>query len=166
MSEQRVAKNKVVTFTYHIKDESGAIQEQSDIPMSYLHGGDDRIFPAVMQAMEGKAEGDEVEVVLTPAEGFGEYNPEITYIDKVDNVPPEFRQIGAEAEFRNENGETMNMTVVSMDNGEIKLDGNHPFAGKTMTFKVYIKVIRDAAEEEIRTGKVVTVDGPDLSSMH
>ena len=119
-----------------------------------------------MAAMEGKSEGDEVEIVLTPEEGFGTYNPEITYTDKIDNVPPEFRQIGAEAEFRNESGETITMTVVSMNNGEIKLDGNHPFAGKTMTFMVKIIAIRDAAEEEIRTGKVETGDGPDLSTMH
>lgn len=165
MSEQCVEKNKVVTFTYIIMDESGSVQEQSDIPMSYLHGGDDRIFPKVMSAMEGAKEGQQIEIILPPEEGFGEYNPEITFSDKIENVPPEFQQVGAEAEFKNDAGETMTMTVVSVDNGEVKLDGNHPFAGKTMTFKVTIKAIRDAAEEEIRTGTVVT-DGPDISTVH
>ena len=165
MSEQCVEKNKVVTFTYIIMDESGGVQEQSDIPMSYLHGGDDRIFPKVMSAMEGAQEGQQIEVILPPEEGFGVYNPDITFSDKIDNVPPEFQKIGAEAEFKNDAGETMSMTVVSVDSGEVKLDGNHPFAGKTMTFKVTIKAIRDAAEEEIRTGKVVT-DGPDIGAIH
>ncbi len=165
MSDQIVEKNKVVTFTYIIMDESGSVQEQSDIPMSYLHGGDDRIFPAVMAAMEGRKAGETVEIVLPPAEGFGEYDASLTYRDKIENVPPEYRQIGAEAEFRNETGESMNMTVVKVENGEVMLDGNHPFAGKTMTFKVKITAIRDAADEEIRTGQVVT-DGPDLSTTH
>ncbi|HFQ13549.1 MAG TPA: peptidylprolyl isomerase [Gammaproteobacteria bacterium] len=163
MAEQRVGKNKVVTFTYLIMDETGQVQEQSDIPMSYLHGGDDRIFPAVMQAMEGREVGETVEIVLPPKEGFGEYDPTLTYRDRIENVPPEFRRIGAEAEFRNDAGESVTMTVVKMENGEIMLDGNHPFAGKTMTFKVNITAIRDAAEEEVRTGKVVT-DGPDLGT--
>lgn len=165
MSEQVVTKNKAVTFTYIILDESGSVQEQSDIPMSYLHGGDDRIFPAVMEAMDGQKVGDKVEIILPPKQGFGEYDAELTYRDKIDNVPPEYRQIGAEAEFKNETGETMKMTVVKVENGEVMLDGNHPFAGKTMTFKVRITAIRDAAEEEIRTGKLVT-DGPDLSTTH
>ncbi len=165
ISEQVVEKNKVVTFTYIIMDENGSVQEQSDIPMSYLHGGDDRIFPAVMTAMEGHTVGEQVEIVLPPKEGFGEYDASLAYRDKIDNVPPEYRQIGAEAEFRNETGETVKMTVVKLENGEIMLDGNHPFAGKTMTFKVIITAIRDAADEEVRTGKVVT-GGPDLSTTH
>ncbi|MDH5572140.1 MAG: peptidylprolyl isomerase [Gammaproteobacteria bacterium] len=165
MAEQRVEKNKVVTFTYIIMDETGSVQEQSDIPMSYLHGGDDRIFPKVMSAMEGAQEGQTIEIVLPPEDGFGKYNPDITFTDKIENVPVEFQQIGAEAEFKNSAGESMSMTVVSVSNGEVKLDGNHPFAGKTMTFKVTIKAIRDAADEEIRTSKVV-IDGPDMSSMH
>ncbi len=163
--DQVVKKNKVVTFTYIILDEGGSVQEQSDIPMSYLHGGDDRIFPAVMAAMDGHQEGDKVEIVLPPKEGFGEYDASLTYRDKISNVPPEYQQIGTEAEFKNETGETVKMTVVKLENGEIMLDGNHPFAGKIMTFKVSITAIRDAADEEIRTGKVV-IDGPDLSTTH
>ncbi len=165
MSEQRVEKNKVVTFTYVIMDESGSVQEQSDIPMSYLHGADDKIFSAVMRAMEGHQVDDRVEVVLPPKEGFGEYDTSLTYRDKIENVPPEYQQIGAEAEFRSDTGESMNMTVVKIENGDVILDGNHPFAGKTMTFKVNISDIRDAAEEEIRTGKLVT-DEPDLGTAH
>ncbi|HEB86764.1 MAG TPA: peptidylprolyl isomerase [Gammaproteobacteria bacterium] len=165
MSGQRVEKNKVVTFTYIIMDESGNVQEQSDIPMNYLHGADDKILPAVMQAMEGHEVDDRVEIVLPPKEGFGEYDASLTYRDKIENVPPEYQQIGAEAEFRSDTGETMKMTVVKIENGEILLDGNHPFAGKTMTFKVNISAIRDAAEEEVRTGKLVT-DGPDPGTTH
>ncbi len=165
LSEQVVEKNKVVTFTYMIMDESGSVQEQSDIPMSYLHGADDRMFPAVMAAMEGHRVGGQVEIVLSPKEGFGEYDPSLTYQDKIENVPPEYRQIGTKAEFRNDAGETVSMTVVKVENGEVLLDGNHPFAGKTMTFKVNISAIRDAAEEEIRTGKLVT-DGVDVGTTH
>jgi len=165
LSEQVVEKNKVVTFTYMIMDESGSVQEQSDIPMSYLHGADERMFPAVMAAMEGHRVGDQVEIVLSPKEGFGEYDPSLTYRDKIENVPPEYRQIGVEAEFGNDAGETVSMTVVKVENGEVMLDGNHPFAGKTMTFKVNISAIRDAAEEEARTGKLVT-DGADVGTTH
>ncbi len=165
MSGQCVERNKVVTFTYIIMDENGSVQEQSDIPMNYLHGADDKMFPAVMQAMEGHRVGDKVEIVLPPEDGFGEYDPNLTYRDKIENVPPEYQHIGAEAEFRSDTGGSMKMTVVKIENGEIVLDGNHPFAGKTMTFKMNISAIRDAAEEEIRTGKLVT-DGLDSGTTH
>ena len=46
------------------------------------------------------------------------------------------------------------MTVKSIENEEIFLDGNHPFAGKTMTFRVTEKDIRDTTAKEIGAGLV------------
>ncbi|WP_455216827.1 FKBP-type peptidyl-prolyl cis-trans isomerase [Kaarinaea lacus] len=155
MSDEIISTNKVVTLTYIIFDGEGHVQEQSDIPISYLHGNpNNAMFPKVAEGLEGHKVGDQVEITLSPEEGFGIYDPEKTYSDVIDNVPPEFRHIGAQAEFQNEAGESLTMTVVSMENGMIKLDGNHPFAGKTMTFKITIKNIRDATLDEIGTGKI------------
>jgi len=64
MSEQRVEKDKVVTLTYTIRDESG-LCEKSDYPVSYLHGSPDSpMFPKIEKALEGLKVGDEVEVTL------------------------------------------------------------------------------------------------------
>ena len=105
---------------------------------------------------------DEVEVSLSPAEGFGEHDPNLTFSDAIDNVPPEYRHIGAEATFENEDGESITMTVVKMEDGKIMLDGNHPFAGKTVTFKLRVKEIRDATEAEVGSGEVAQQDTPVL----
>lgn len=157
MDEQRVENHKVVTFTYLIKDEQGNLQEQSDIPMSYLHGVDTAMFPKIAEALEGSKEGDVVEITLSPEEGFGVHNPDLTFTDKIENVPTEYRHVGAEAMFQNDEGETMTMSVIKMDKGEIMLDGNHPFAGKTMYFKITVQGVRDATADEVGSGKV---DGP------
>jgi len=154
VSEDTVTSNKVVTLTYMIYDETG-IQEQSDLPISYLHGENHTMFPKIAESLEGKKIGDKVEVELSPEEGFGVRDENKTYSDLVDNVPPEFQQIGSEAEFQNEVGEKITMTVVKIENGKIFLDGNHQFAGKKMTFKITITDIRDATEEEIAEGKVL-----------
>jgi FKBP-type peptidyl-prolyl cis-trans isomerase SlyD len=36
------------------------------------------------------------------------------------------------------------------------VDGNHPFAGKTVTFKVKVAEVRDATAEELKTGQPIT----------
>lgn len=162
MSEQKVEDNKVVSVTYVIVDETGAVLEQYDMPISYVHGPNSNMYPKVAQALEGASEGDEIEVTLSPAEGFGERDPSLTFSDALDNVPPEYRHLGAEATFQNEQGETVTMTVVKIENGKIELDGNHPFAGKSVTFKLRVKEIRDATEAEVGSGEVAPGSNPVL----
>jgi FKBP-type peptidyl-prolyl cis-trans isomerase SlyD len=162
MSQQKVEENKVVSLTYVIVDETGAVLEQYDLPISYVHGTYSNMYPKVADALEGAKVGDEIEVTLSPTEGFGERDPSLTFSDDVENVPPEYRHLGAEATFQNEEGESVTMTVVKLENGKIMLDGNHPFAGKTVTFKLRVKEIRDATEAEVGSGEVAQSDNPVL----
>ena len=150
-----VENHKVVSFTYSILSEKGEVEEQNDVPMEYVHGADDRVFPLVVEAMEGAKIGDTKEIILEPLDGFGIYDENKTYRDKVENVPPEYRSVGAEATFKNGDGQELKMKVVSVENGEVFLDGNHPFAGRTMTFKITVKAIREATTEELASGKVI-----------
>jgi FKBP-type peptidyl-prolyl cis-trans isomerase SlyD len=160
ISSQVVADRKVVTFTYVILDSAGYVLEQSDLPMSYIHGVDGKMFPKVERGISGAAEGQEVEVSLTADEAFGPHDPELTFTDAIDNVPPEYRRIGAEAMFQNEAGETMTMLVTQIANGQITLDGNHPFAGKDLVFRIAVVGVRDATAQELQTGEVVDLSGP------
>ena len=55
--------------------------------------------------------------------------------------------IGAKPIFQNEQGETLEMTVTKIENDEITVNGNHPYAGKTMRFVVTVVGVRDANED-------------------
>lgn len=154
MSDQVITAQKVVTFTFMILNENGEVVEQSDLPMSYIHGVDGKMFPQVEAALEGARVGDEVSVTLTPEEGFGPHDPSLSFSEKIENVPPEYQRLGAEAMFQNEAGETLTMTVTRIEDGIVTLDGNHPFAGKTMTFRIKVHAMREATREEIGTGEV------------
>jgi FKBP-type peptidyl-prolyl cis-trans isomerase SlyD len=122
------------------------------MPVSSLHGGRGDIFPQVERALEGHAVGDRVEVTLAPDEAFGPHRPELTFTDDLANAPAEVRQLGAEVEMHNDLGETKTFVVSRIEDGRLTLDGNHPLAGKTITFKVIVTDIRDATGEEARRG--------------
>ena len=47
----------------------------------------------------------------------------------------------------------MTFVITAIDNGVASLDGNHPLAGQTLIFEVEIQAIRNATDEELRTGK-------------
>ena len=149
---QIVAKHKFVSFTYVITDTEGDLLERSDLPMSYVHGSDAGLFIPIEQALEGLRVGDSVDVTLTPEQGFGPHDPDLTFTDDIDNVPPEYRFVGAEVEFENEGGESRKFTVSHIQDGKLTVDGNHPFAGKTLVFTVNVIAVRDATPDEIVNG--------------
>ncbi|MGD8743019.1 MAG: peptidylprolyl isomerase [Granulosicoccaceae bacterium] len=148
-----IGKDKLVTLTYTIQNELGETIEQNDLPVSYVQGAGSQLLPILERNLEGKQAGDTVEVMVSPEEGFGEYDPNLTFKDKLDNVPPEYRQVGAQAEFQNENGDSKTFTVTKIANGRLTLDGNHPLAGKNIKFTVRILEVRDATAEEIAQGQ-------------
>ena len=152
MSEPVVTKHKVVAITYSIIDESGVILEQSDIPLYYVHGGPNDMFPDIEAALDGCTLGDQLEVVLPPEKAFGYHDPAMTFTDDIANVPPEFRRLGAEVEMQNDRGETRTFFVSKIEGDKLTVDGNHPFAGKTLTYAVTVADIRDATEEEKQKG--------------
>ena len=158
--EDIVTAQKVVTFTYSITDPQGNVLEQSDMPMSYIHQVDGKMYPSAEKAMDGKTIGDEISVSISPEEGFGYPDPELMHVERIENVPPDYLHIGAEAIFETEQGETISMKVTKIENGEVTLDANHPFAGKTVIFNMKVVAIRNAIEQEIGTGEVIDMQGP------
>ena len=152
MTEQFVGRNKVVSFTYTILEEGGEVLEQSDLPISYVHGGKHDLFEKIEQELEGCVENDVVQVTLTPEEGFGPHDPALTYTDDLENVPEEFRYIGAEVEMMNDQGDSRKFKVTRIENGKLTVDGNHPMAGKQIIFSIKVIGIRDATPEEVSNG--------------
>jgi FKBP-type peptidyl-prolyl cis-trans isomerase SlyD len=153
MSKDKISKNKAVYITYSIVDEHGQVFEQMDMPVGYIHRANSGIFEKVENALEGLTIGDRVEVTLTPEEGFGPYQPELSFTDDIDNVPPEFRFVGAEVEFTNDREESMMFKVTRIADGKLTVDGNHPMAGQTVTFVVNVATIRAAEAAEIANGR-------------
>lgn len=148
-------------FTYTIIDaDRGDVLEQVEIPMGYVHGGEQRMFEKVEKAMEGAGIGDEVEVTLNAQDTFGNPHPDLIVTESVDNVPPQFHRVGAEVEFQNDQGDVKSFTVTKIEDERITIDGNSPLVGKTLTFRVTIHDIRDATEKEIKTGR------PAMPSLH
>ena len=101
MSSEVIKPGKFVSLTYHITDMEGSVLEQNDIPVGYVHGGETELIGSMDRVIAGKQAGDEVEMVVPPEDGFGDHDPDLTFTDNIDNVPPQFRQLGAEVQMQN-----------------------------------------------------------------
>ena len=155
MTDAIVQKNKIISLAYILKDEKGTLFEYSDLPIAYLHGSGSDLFDKIESSLEGKKVGDKVNVVLSPKDGFGEYDAALSFTDDLENVPPELRKLGTELEAQNAKGKELKFVVTDIDteNNKLTIDANHALAGQTVSFEVTIKDIRDAMPEEIRAGK-------------
>ena len=147
---QTIQQFKAVRFTYTISDLEGNVIEQIDEPVNYIHGcGDLGLIECVEKALEGHQAGDTVEVDVPAAEGFGEFDPKLIFVYKLADVPPEYRKVGAQIEFKNDRGESKLFLVSKIEDEKVTLDGNHPLAGNDAKFSVTIHEVRDATQEEI-----------------
>lgn len=151
MSE-KICKNKFVSLIYTITDENDETLERIDLPVQYIQGAKSQVIEKIEIALDNHQAGDLVQVTLAPEEGFGPHQPELTFSDDIANVPPQFHSIGAEVEFQNEQGESKIFRVTEINGDKLTVDGNHPFAGKNITYNITVKEVRDATENEIAHG--------------
>jgi len=159
MSEQVVTPGKLVSLTYRICDDGGNLLEQNDLPVSYIHGGHSELIGDMDRAVAGKRAGDQVEMVLSPHEAFGEWDPDLTFTDELENVPAEYHFVGAEVPMQNNAGETKTFYVTRIDNGSLTIDGNHPLAGKRLHVEVRVQDVRDPTEEELMADASLKPEG-------
>jgi len=149
MPVQRIQEGKYVSLTYRIADDQGQILEHSDLPVGYVVGGRQELIGGMDSAIRGKASGEEVSFEVAPEEGFGVHDPRLTFTDDIDNVPPQFRHLGAEVQMQNEAGDTMTFYVTRIHEGRLTVDGNHPLAGKRLRVQVHIQEVRDATPGDL-----------------
>ncbi|MDC3294967.1 peptidylprolyl isomerase [bacterium] len=148
-----ITTNKFVELTYRIIDQTnGEVIEQVEEPLGYVQGDNTLLFNQVTKELEGKSVGDEVEILLRAEDAFGAKLEELIFTDEINNVPVEYRFIGAAVTMQNDKGGTKDFIVSSIEDGKLTIDGNHPLAGKDIIFYVEVLSVRDATADEIIEG--------------
>ncbi len=166
MSKEIVQPGKYVTIRYSIVDDQGRVVEQHDLPVGFVYGSDTELIGGLDQAILGKRPGDVLEVKLSPQDAFGEHDPSLTFTDDIENVPPQFRRVGAEVQMQNEAGETRTFYISKIEDGKVTVDGNHPLAGKTLTVRVEVLEVRDAKPGEELTSGIHAAHAPGSTSIN
>lgn len=149
-----IASQKVATIDYTLKDETGEVLDTSEHygPLSYLHGSGN-IVPGLEAALEGKSAGDSLKVVLPPSEGYGERDEKLVRTLPRDRFPKGEIEVGTRFQAES-HGEQQVLTVTAINDGGVTVDANHPLAGKTLSFDVTVREVREATAEEIEHGHV------------
>ncbi len=154
-----VADDVVVSIDYTLTVDGQVVDTtEGDEPLYFLQGHQN-IIPGLERELVGMKIGDSKKVVVTPGEAYGEVDP-----DNIIDVPrsefPEEIPLepGTELEVKNSDGEVLSATINEVNTDSVKLDFNHPLAGKELTFDVTVVDLRAATEDELAHGHAHSED--------
>ena len=163
--ENVIGEGKFVELKYKVIDsKSDAVLTAVEFPLGYIHGVTEALAPQVTAELEGKAVGDVIEVPIDCNKLYGPRDESLVFIDDINNVPEEYREVGMSILMENEHGDTKSFLVTRVDEKSVTIDGNNPLCGREVIFKLEVLTVRDATEEEIEAGGPVGAD-PDISEI-
>lgn len=104
--------------------------------------GSGNIIPGVEEAVIGMETDEKKTATIPPEKGYGEYRDEmVVEVEKnmfPDHITP---KVGQQLELRQSDGQAVVVTVTDISDENVKLDANHPLAGKDLTFEIELKKI-------------------------
>jgi FKBP-type peptidyl-prolyl cis-trans isomerase SlyD len=144
--------NRVLSFHYTLKDQKGETIEtsQGHGPLTVLEGRG-QIIPKLEAELVKMKVGEKKNVFVSHIEAYGAYNDKLIRKVNVKDLPKKNPKIGDEFEVAAGTRKTL-VTITEINGDEITLDGNHPLAGKDLTFDVELTEERPATAEEMAHG--------------
>jgi FKBP-type peptidyl-prolyl cis-trans isomerase SlyD len=153
---EAIRDGKFVELTYKVSDKkTGHVLTRVEFPLSYVHGHNEILAPAVHRQLEGRSAGEVIEVPIDGNEIFGPRDESLVFTDHIDNVPEEYRQVGTSILMENDKGQTRSFLVTRVDDETLTVDGNNPLCGRQVVFALEILSVRDATAEETRAGGAI-----------
>ena len=157
-----IQNEKYVELKYQIIDEkTGDVLTEVEFPIGYVHGVNKVLSNEVSSELEGKSEGEIIEVPIDGKLLYGERDEKLVFTDLLENVPEEYHEVGTTIIMENEKGDTKNFIVTRIDDKTITVDGNNPLCGRNVIFKLEILKVREATDAEIAAGGKIE-NGPDI----
>ncbi len=99
--------------------------------------GEGKMIPGFENGLLGMEIGEKKTIAMSPGDAYGETRDDLLFEVPISNVPPNVK-VGATLQAEFEQGVPVIFTVTDIKNDTVVLDGNHPLAGKNLTFEVEV----------------------------
>lgn len=159
---EKIQPGKYVELGYDLyaiePDGSEKLVHQTDAqdPEKVIFGVTRGMIQPLEKAIEGLEKGGKFNVTATSDEAFGPYDPDqVVTLDKDlflidDKFDDEAIRPGALVPMMTADGYRINGLVKEVTADKVKMDFNHPLAGKAVRFDGTILAVRDATPEELQ----------------
>jgi FKBP-type peptidyl-prolyl cis-trans isomerase SlyD len=159
---EKIQPGKYVELGYDLyaveADGSEKLVHQTDVadPEKIVFGVTSGMIVPLEKAIDGLEKGDKFNVTATSDEAFGPYDPEqIAVLEKelffIDGkFDDEAIKVGEYVPMMTADGFRINGLVKEITADKVKMDFNHPLAGKSVRFDGTILEVRDATAAELK----------------
>ena len=152
----KAEKNKMVGVDYKLTvDGQIADQSRPGQPLEFIFGTG-MLLPKFEEAIEGREPGEKVSFTLSPKDGYGELIAEAV-VDLPKNLfmvdgklAEDILFVGSQVPMSDSQGNRMMGIVKEVGDEHVKMDFNHPMAGKTLNFDVEVVSVRDVTPEDLQ----------------
>ena len=144
-----IADGHTVTMHYRLTLDDGVVADDSFAGDAFVYQhGKGTLVPGLERSLAGKKAGDECEVEVAPALGYGEYDPTAEQSVPRTEFPAGMElRVGAELTAQGPHG-LMTVWVRKLEAEHVVLTTNHPLAGQRLTYKVRVIDVREATAAE------------------
>ncbi|QDV32428.1 FKBP-type peptidyl-prolyl cis-trans isomerase [Tautonia plasticadhaerens] len=135
MSQARSGNTVRIHYTGRLAD--GTVFDSSDgkAPLEFTLG-ESQVIPGFEEAVTGMEPGQESTVTIPSDRAYGAHKSELVFDVPRAQFPEDLDpQVGQQLQMTN-GDQTAVVTVAEVQDGSVKLDANHPLAGKDLTFDI------------------------------
>lgn len=149
-----ITKNKYVTVSYELRTEKdGEVLEAAgaDRPLEFICGQRQMLEYFEMNLLDRK-EGERFDFRIPAANAYGLVNEDMVVDlpkDIFKEVEAEEFQVGNVLPMMDSLGRRLQGRIVEIGEDEVRMDFNHPLAGKDLYFSGEVLGVRDATDEEL-----------------
>lgn len=141
----KIRNGSLVFIHYTLTNDAGEVLDTSVgyEPLEYVHGNGE-LISGLEAFLADEDVGFTGKVSVAPADAYGDYEPKLVLMAQRDNFPDDMTlEIGGQVQTELPDGLALFRVTEISDQG-IKLDANHPLAGKTLHFDVEIVDVQPA----------------------
>ncbi|MFP4246839.1 MAG: FKBP-type peptidyl-prolyl cis-trans isomerase [Halochromatium sp.] len=136
MSEAKSGDTVKVHYTGTLADGTEFDSSRGQEPLEFTLG-EGQMISGFEDAVLGMAPGENKTVTIVSDEAYGERNEAMVQQVPRSAIPPEIElSEGLLLQAQGPDGETLRFTVADFDDDEVTVDGNHPLAGRDLTFQL------------------------------
>ncbi|MDI6401206.1 peptidylprolyl isomerase [Balneolaceae bacterium ANBcel3] len=101
--------------------------------------GEGKLIPGFEKAVVGLSKGDKNTVTIPSGEAYGDKREDMVIDVPKDNIPPDVKaEVGQQLQIQQKDGGAIPVVVTEVADQTVKLDANHPLAGKDLTFEIEV----------------------------